>query len=188
MKLNLGSGQFKLQGYVNVDSQAASEPDLVWDLEKTPWPFDSDVAHEIVMTHVLEHLGQEKSVYFAILKELYRVSAPNGRVLVTVPHPRHDTFWVDPTHVRAILPESMMMLSKARNLEWKQKGIADTPLALYLDVDFEVTQVTYRFDPMFQAQIDAGKMKYDEVLGTARLYSNVIKETEISMRAIKTPA
>lgn len=185
MKLNLGSGQYKLPGYVNVDSQPASEPDVLWDLEKTPWPFETNAAQEVVLTHVLEHLGRETSVYFAILKELYRVCAPNAQVVITVPHPRHDTFLVDPTHVRAILPESMMMLSKARNLEWKQKGIADTPLALYLDVDFEVTKVTHRFDPMFQSQVDAGKMKYDEVLGTARVYCNVIKETEIVMRASK---
>jgi len=138
-----------------------------------------------VLSHVLEHLGEQKAVYLGILKELYRVCRDGALVRITVPHPRHDTFLIDPTHVRPILPESLVMLSRKKNLEWKQKGIADTPLALYLDVDFEVLEVSQALDPLWEAQVASGKMSREEVVGTARLYANVIKEITVVMRAVK---
>lgn len=185
MKLNLGCGHWKLPGYLNVDSRPECGPDQLVDLEQLPWPFPDDSCEEVQLVHVLEHLGRETSVYLRILQELYRVCAPGARVHIVVPHPRHDTFLVDPTHVRPVLPESMMMLSRKKNLEWKEKGIADTPLALYLHVDFEVEQVRYTLDPLWKAEVEAGKMTEQQVLGTARLYCNVIKEVAIQMRAVK---
>ena len=185
MRLNLGSGQWKLEGYVNVDRSPESAPDRVVDLEQLPWPFEDGSAEEVVMSHVLEHLGESTTVYFGILKELYRICRPGAEVKITVPHPRHDTFLIDPTHVRAILPESMALLSKKRNLECKAKGISDTPLGLYLDVDFEVVEVSQLLDPLWEKELASGKMSESEVLGISRLYSNVIKEITIVMKAVK---
>jgi hypothetical protein len=185
MRLNLGSGQWKLPGYVNVDKSPASEPDEVVDLERVPWPWPDGSVDEVLMSHVLEHLGATTEAYFGILKEIYRVCRPGAEVKIIVPHPRHDTFLIDPTHVRAILPESMTLLSKKRNLECKEKGISDTPLGLYLDVDFEVVEISQLLDPMWEKDLASGKVSEDQVLGMARLYSNVIKEITIVMKAVK---
>lgn len=185
MKLNLGCGHWKLPGYLNVDSQPACEPDQLVDLEALPWPFPDDSCDEVLLSHVLEHLGEERATYLGILKELYRICRPGALVQVIVPHPRHDLFLIDPTHVRAILPESLGMLSKRKNLEWKRDGIADTPLGLYLNVDFETTEVTYLLDPFWEAQITTGKMTRDGVLAISRSYANVIQETTIRLRVIK---
>ncbi len=185
MKLNLGCGQYKLAGYLNLDSSPVCEPDQVLDLEQLPWPFPDNSCEDMVLSHVLEHLGERLETYLGIWKEIYRVCAPQALVKVTVPHPRHDLFLIDPTHIRPILPESLMMLSKARNLEWKQNGVADTPLGLYLDVDFEVTDVRYVFDAFWASQIQSGKMKEQEVMTISRTYNNVIQETVIEMKALK---
>ena len=42
IRLNLGCGQNKLDGYVNVDKYPTFSPDVLWDLETFPWPFDTD--------------------------------------------------------------------------------------------------------------------------------------------------
>lgn len=185
MKLNLGCGNWKLPGYLNVDRQSACQPDQVVDLEALPWPFPDDSCEEVILSHVLEHLGETRAIYLGILKELHRICRPGARVQVTVPHPRHDLFLIDPTHVRAILPESLGMLSKKKNHEWQRDGIADTPLGLYLDVDFEIREVTYLLDPFWESQIAAGKMTRDGVLAISRSYANVIQETTIKLQAIK---
>src|SRR5689334_5980472 len=83
LRLNLGSGQNPRQGFVNVDKFGS--PDVRHDLEKFPWPWPDNSACEIVMNHVLEHLGQQTDVFLAIVKELYRVCM-NGAILrVNVP-------------------------------------------------------------------------------------------------------
>ena len=73
MRLNLGCGQDKRDGWTNVDKMAAAEPDQVVDLEELPWPWPDSSVEEVAMKHVLEHLGAETDVYLGIIKELYRV-------------------------------------------------------------------------------------------------------------------
>ena len=36
------------------------------------------------------------------MKELYRISCDQANIHISVPHPRHDDFLADPTHVRPI--------------------------------------------------------------------------------------
>jgi predicted SAM-dependent methyltransferase len=89
LKLNIGCGFNKLDGYVNVDGFPDCGPDVIWDLERTPWPFPEDSVDEIVAHHVLEHIGQATDVFFAIVKEIYRVLRHGGEIRINVPHPLH---------------------------------------------------------------------------------------------------
>ena len=84
LKLNLGSGQRPRPGYINVDKYGT--PDVTHDLEAFPWPWPDDSVSEIVLCHVLEHLGFDANVYFAIMKEMYRVCQANARIHISVPH------------------------------------------------------------------------------------------------------
>ncbi|KKK54869.1 hypothetical protein LCGC14_3080370, partial [marine sediment metagenome] len=52
MKLNLGCGPKKMDGYTNVDKYAVFKPDIIQDLEKFPWVFEDNSVDEIVMHHV----------------------------------------------------------------------------------------------------------------------------------------
>jgi hypothetical protein len=49
MKLNLGCGQNKRDGFVNIDKYPTFAPDLLWDLEQTPYPFEAGSVTEITM-------------------------------------------------------------------------------------------------------------------------------------------
>jgi hypothetical protein len=143
VKLNLGCGHKKLDGYINVDVCLDPAPDLWWDLELFPWPWQDNSIEEIVMSHVLEHLGQSPKVFLKIICELYRVMEPGALLKIDVPHPRSDNFLADPTHVRPILPMTMAAFSKERCKNLLEIGAATTPLALQHDVDFEFTDVSY---------------------------------------------
>lgn len=185
MRLNLGCGQHKLPGYLNVDKAEACAPDRVVDLEAVPWPFPDDVAEEVVLRHVLEHLGAATDTYLAIIRELYRICRPGAKVTITVPHPRHDDFLNDPTHVRPVTPQGLELFSQARNREWAAKGNANTPLGLYLGVDFEIVSATMVPDEPWRSDLTRGRLDNAGLAQAMRRFNNVIKETEIVLRVVK---
>lgn len=147
LKLNIGCGSNHLPGYLNIDSFSGCAPDKLLDLEQVPWDFDDNSVDEIVATHVLEHLGQQTSVFFGVIKELYRVLCHGGQAHIAVPHHFHPTFFGDPTHVRAFTRTTFEMLDRKKNLDWVARKVNVTPLALMLDVDFEIINATQHYDP-----------------------------------------
>ena len=73
MNLNLGCGSKIYDDYVNVDKFDLYDIDIQHDLEKFPYPFDDNSVEEIILSHVLEHVGQDPNVFITILKEIYRI-------------------------------------------------------------------------------------------------------------------
>ena len=185
MKLNLGCGFDRRDGYINVDNQRFCEPDTLADLEVFPWPFETSSATEILLSHVLEHLGEKRDTYLKIIQELYRVSAPDAVIKISVPHPRHDDFLNDPTHVRAITADQFFMFSKKQNDKWRNEGAANTLLAKILDVDFEVTDVQSLLNDVWLKKLKSRELSIDELTELATHQVNIIQEITIQLRAVK---
>jgi len=185
VKLNLGCGRDIRTGWVNVDSSPLFGADRIWDLNVTPWPFADSVAEEVLLSHVLEHLGPTAESYLTIIRELYRVCAHGAEVRILLPHPRHDDFLLDPTHVRAILPESFLLFSRSVCERLAAEGAGDTPLALMLGVNFEVQTIQHTLDPAWRERLTKGEITQDGLAEAARQYNNVIKETAVVLKAIK---
>lgn len=81
-KLNLGCGEFKKKGYVNVDYYSVSEPDVKHDLEKFPYPFEDNQFELVEADHLLEHLSNP----FQVMKELHRITKNGALIKIKVPH------------------------------------------------------------------------------------------------------
>ncbi|WP_029006795.1 class I SAM-dependent methyltransferase [Azospirillum halopraeferens] len=177
MKLNLGCGGNKRDGYVNVDKFPHFTPDVVWDLERFPWPFETDGAEAVALTHVLEHLGGPPDVFIGVMKELHRVCRAGARIEIVVPHPRSDSFISDPTHVRPVTLETLFLFNKDWNRAVLAEGKANTPLGLYHDVDFAVTRVDHRLTPRWAERLTSGRVSQEELRDAMDTYNNVIEET-----------
>lgn len=172
-----------MAGFVNVDKYGA--PDVKCDLEVFPWPWETSSVDEVLLHHSLEHMGQSTETFTGIMKELYRVCANGAIVHIAVPHPRHDSFLDDPTHVRVITPELMGCFSKAINLQAQKDGAANSPLAMYHDVDFAVQGATFTLDEPYDSEHKSGKLGKDQLSRLMRLCNNVAKEWRIDLRVIK---
>ncbi len=81
-KLNLGAGELRREGYLNIDWSPLGNPDVVHDLNVFPYPFADSSIEEVYASHVLEHLDRP----FDVMRELHRILVPGGRLIVKVPH------------------------------------------------------------------------------------------------------
>jgi ubiquinone/menaquinone biosynthesis C-methylase UbiE len=180
MKLNIGSGIKSFEGFVNIDSDPLVNPDYLVDINTESLPFLDDSVDEVKAHHIFEHIGDG---FFNFLKELYRVCKHEAIIDVHVPHPRHDYFLGDLSHVRPITIENMRPLSKNWcktqsyiNSSWG--GFANS-----LNVDFEIFNYHYEFDETFKHLYS--HLSDEEVNWAARAMNNAITEIHFQMMVIK---
>ena len=83
MKLHLGCGTKKLGGWVNIDSVASCQPDLVHDLMQ-PLPYADLSASEILAEDLLEHF--DKYMRYVVFGDWMRVLSVGGTVTLQVPN------------------------------------------------------------------------------------------------------
>ena len=82
--LNFGCGFNHLLGGINVDAFENCEPDVLWDLNKVPLPWEDNSVDYIVAKHVFEHLKED--CWYGTLCECARILKPGGILEMRVPH------------------------------------------------------------------------------------------------------
>lgn len=98
MKLDIGSGERKKEGYIGVDISPRALADVRADIERG-LPFRDNSFSEIWMNHVFEHLNDPVSV----MEEIWRVSQEGATVEIRGPHfSKPNLVWGDPTHKRPL--------------------------------------------------------------------------------------
>lgn len=185
MRFNMGCGHNRMSDWVNVDSSPVCEPDQVWDLEQTPWPWPDSCATEARFNHSLEHMGGDPKVFLAIMQELYRISADGCVIEIRVPHPRHDNFINDPTHVRIITSQLLKLFDREENDRWKSIGASNTPLAHYTAVDFKVVEHVQVLTPEYMEQLKSGSLDAETIARYSRERLNVVEEIRLKIVARK---
>lgn len=97
MRLNLGCGEYRAEGWTNVDRRDhdGPRPDIVASILQLP--FEDGSAERVYCGHVLEHLDYEQELPTA-LAEVRRVLADDGELMVVGP---------DIERARASYPEAI---------------------------------------------------------------------------------
>lgn len=113
MKLDLGCGKNKREGFIGVDTMAFDGVDIVLNLAEKmqiansfdpllphtvwkPWPWEKESVEEVHCSHFLEHLTNAERVHF--YNELYRVMKTGAKCQLIVPHWSSGRAYGDPTH------------------------------------------------------------------------------------------
>lgn len=84
LKLDLGAGQNRREGFKGVDFVKTDQTDYVHDLFKFPWPFGDDSVEEAHASHFFEHVPAKVRPKF--MDELYRILVPGGKVTIICPY------------------------------------------------------------------------------------------------------
>jgi predicted SAM-dependent methyltransferase len=82
LRLNVGCGNNRIEGYTNIDCEGSTGPDILADI-RHGLPFDSDAVEEILFFHTIEHI--EERYHENIFREFHRVLEPGGTLLVSYP-------------------------------------------------------------------------------------------------------
>ncbi len=182
LRVNLGCGVRRIEGWVNVDREPETGPDLQFDIGQSPWPLADNCVVEANLSHVLEHVG---AGFQALFQELYRVSRDDALIHIRVPGPTHEWFWTDPDHKRPVLPETLNMLDRELCKSWMIAGDTKSPLAVYWNIDFVMEKCVATIDLQFDAERQRTAMSEEEFLKRARHDNNVIAEYAMDLRVRK---
>ena len=104
--INLGAGNdiLDINEWINHDiKKHRDEIEMVFDLDKVPWPLENNLFDRVKAFDVLEHLNN----VIGFMDEVWRILKPNGIFNCKVCGYKNENFWVDPTHKHAFAPKSM---------------------------------------------------------------------------------
>jgi len=108
VKLDVGCGKNKKEGFIGIDKIKLDGVDIVHDLDAYPYPFDDNSVDEIHASHIIEHLKD----LCAFMDEMYRIMKPDTKLTVIAPYYSSMRAWQDPTHKRAISEVTFMYFNK----------------------------------------------------------------------------
>lgn len=180
MKLNIGSGLTKFDGYLNVDYDPKVEPDYVVDIEKGLLPFEDNSVDAVIAHHILEHIGEN---FLVFMKELYRICKDGTVIDIEVPHHRHENFFGDPTHKRPITIDVLKKFSKKYN-NWHMATYNSTVgFGISLDVDFEILEQDFVVDQDYAELVDQGH--FQQIHEMSKKFNNVYSDLRVKLVVIK---
>jgi predicted SAM-dependent methyltransferase len=194
MKINLGSGFKRFDGFLNVDDDPLVHPDYTVNLDdvNVKLPFEDNSIEEIKAHHILEHIGDG---FIPLMKEMHRVCKHGAIIDIIVPHHQHDVFYGDPTHKRPITVNIMNMFSKKFCKHHMETIGSSSGMAYKYDMDFDVIWYDFEYDQFYHPLIqsihekrDNGTLSDEELFIFTRLMreaTNVAMNTLIKLAAVK---
>lgn len=126
MKINIGCGNKKREGFIGIDLYQCSAVNIISDISKYI-PIKNNSVEEIYASHVIEHIFDIAS----LMKEIHRVCKNNAVVTIITPHFSSIDSWRDPTHVHHLTFYSMKHFEKQDTSHYTGGGfvVEDTKLS-----------------------------------------------------------
>jgi len=115
LRLDLGCGDNKAEGYYGIDIAACAAVDYTHDLNAFPWPIDDATVDEIRCSHFFEHLTGAQRIRF--MEECFRVLKAGAKMAIAVPHHNSNRAIQDPTHQWPPVCEQSFLYFNAKWME-----------------------------------------------------------------------
>lgn len=137
IKIDLGCGPNKKEGYVGCDSISFEGVDHIFNIGEDRWPFEDGSVAEAHASHFVEHLTAVQRIHF--VNELQRVLVDKGTCQIITPHWGSNRAYGDPTHQWPPVAEMWFYYLKR---EWRMSNAPHTDKKHWpqgFDCDFEAT-------------------------------------------------
>lgn len=185
-KLDIACGAQKHEGFTGIDVIRSPGVNIVHDLQRFPWPIESDSVEEAVCAHYIEHIphseamvegvpqrwkdsharwGFVRDAWFDTFEEIHRVCKDGAIVDIVVPYYSSKRADQDPTHARRIMEESFFYLDQ----RWLEANLCAYPYS----ADFRIVGVTY----MTHGDTPAGRDREHDM--------NVVADLKVQLKVIK---
>jgi hypothetical protein len=96
VKLDIGCGKNKREGFHGVDQYAMEGVDTVLQIGVDVWPWEDGSVDELHASHFVEHLTATQRVHF--YNEACRVMKQGAKATIITPHWASNRAYGDPTH------------------------------------------------------------------------------------------
>lgn len=100
--LNLGCGLLQKPEAINVDHWPGPGVDVVYDLDRHPWPWPDEAFETVYALDILEHLED----FLAAVQEIHRILRPGGTLHVRTSCWETKQSYTDPTHRRFLTEDT----------------------------------------------------------------------------------
>jgi len=166
-KLNLGCGNDIKKGYVNLDFIKQPGVDIVHNLNKFPWPFKDNTFDEVYASHVLEHVDD----LIKTMEEIIRISKPESKIKIRVPHFSCGVSYRDPTHKR---------LFSYFTFDYFEKGEYNLPKFKIIRKRLNFTRLSFTFlNPIINPIINLSPALYERFFCWVFPCSEVLFELKV---------
>lgn len=180
MRINIGGGFKRYEGFINLDFDKETNPDFVVNLESDTLPFPDNSITEIKAHHILEHIG---SGFFHLMQELYRVADDGCLFDIQVPHHRSEVFYGDCSHVRPITIDNLRQFDKAYN-DWHiSQWNSSSGFGNRLKINWKILEFNLIPDSPWDKRFP--EMSQEEIQEVSKNFNNVYSETHIKLVAVK---
>ncbi len=168
IKLNLGSGNKKIPGFINLDVKALPNVDIVCDLNQEI-PLEDNTVEEIKADDIIEHIFDSVKLF----QEIYRVCKPNTIIKIKVPYFKSTAAFKDPTHKSFYTEETFYYFNSKK----REKGNLPNYCS---EVNFEILKIDYWYT-FRGAKFLPGFLKFF----LRKYFWNIVRKMYVELKAIK---
>ncbi|RJQ29816.1 MAG: methyltransferase domain-containing protein [Peptococcaceae bacterium] len=166
MKIDLGCGAHKKEGFFGIDKVLLAGVDLVCDIEKGI-PLKSNAAEYIYCEYLLEHIENIDLV----MAEIYRIARPGALVEIKVPYYLSTGAFQDPTHKRFFTEETFRYFTREPGVKLPKRS------DYAFNFNFTIVKSSLLINKKFAWLPWAHKL--------ARYFFNIAREIHVTLKVIK---
>ena len=154
IKLDLAGALNPQPGFINIDYVGAKGVDIVFDLQKYPWPLPKEVATLIMAGNVISHVSREHFGFIKFMDECWKVLKADGQMMISTAYAGSTGFYSDPTNVNGVTSHTWSyfdpmavngLYKRYKPLPWKVERCF-----FQVDGNIEVLLTKRREDPSYK--------------------------------------